>query len=73
MAAQNPGFAGQTLAVDFAGVAGSAHYLFGTDDLMGALGYGSPLSLPYLLDQAAPALAAAADGDPTTAVVQPVV
>jgi iron complex transport system substrate-binding protein len=140
VAEQNPDFAGQTLAVDFAGVGGSAHYLFGTDDLrtqfftdlgfevadastpvsqeqlplfdqdvligggytkdvaladplfagldvvssdravyfgdyttdlMGALGYGSPLSLPYLLDQVAPALSQAADGDPATAVEQP--
>jgi iron complex transport system substrate-binding protein len=137
VAARNPGFAGQTLAVDFAGVGGSAHYLFGTDDLrtqfftdlgfdvtdtstavsqeqlplfdqdvligggytedealadplfagldvvasdrtvylgdyttdlMGALGYGSPLSLPYLLDQLEQPLAQAADGDPATAV-----
>jgi iron complex transport system substrate-binding protein len=36
-----------------------------------ALGYGSPLSLPYLLDEVVPALAAAADGDPATAVRQP--
>ena len=35
-----------------------------------ALGFGSPLSLPYLLDQLVPALAAAADGDPGTAVQQ---
>ena len=136
---QNPGFDGRSLAVDFGGVGGSAHYLFGTDDLrtqfftdlgfdvadastavspeqlplldqdvligggytedealtdplfagldvvsqdrtvylgdysgdlMGALGYGSPLSLPYLLDRVAPALAQAADGDPATAVEQ---
>jgi iron complex transport system substrate-binding protein len=40
---------------------------------MGALGYGSPLSLPYLLDRVAPALAAAADGDPATVVEQPTV
>ena len=36
-----------------------------------ALGYGSPLSLPYLLDRVVPALAAAAAGDPATAVQQP--
>jgi len=35
-----------------------------------ALGYGSPLSLPYLLDELVPALADAADGDPATAVQQ---
>ncbi len=138
---QHPDFAGTTLAVDFAGIADSAHYLFGTDDLrtqfftelgfdvadtstavsqeqlplldqdvlvgggytkdealpdpllagldvvssdrtvylgdystdlMGALGYGSPLSLPYLLDAIVPALAQAADGNPATAVEQPV-
>jgi iron complex transport system substrate-binding protein len=37
----------------------------------GALGFGSPLSLPYLLDLLVPALAAAADGDPATQVEQP--
>ncbi len=37
-------------------------------DVSAALGFGSPLSLPYLLDEAVPALAAAADGDPSTAV-----
>ncbi|MBY3552797.1 iron-siderophore ABC transporter substrate-binding protein [Modestobacter lapidis] len=141
-AERNPDFDGQALVVDFAGVAGSAHYLFGTDDLrtqfftdlgfdvadtstevsperldlldqdvligggypedegltdplfagldvvsqdrtvylggydgdvMGALGYGSPLSLPYLLEQLVPPLAQAADGDPATAVEQPTV
>jgi len=142
VAEANPQFAGASLAVDFAGVGGSAHYLFGTDDLrtqfftdlgfdvpetstavsqeqlplfdqdvligggytkdegladplfaglgvvsedrtvylggydtdlMGALGYGSPLSLPYLLDLLEQPLAAAADGDPATAVEQPAV
>jgi iron complex transport system substrate-binding protein len=38
-----------------------------------ALGFGSPLSLPFLLDEVVPALAAAADGDPATAVEQPTV
>jgi iron complex transport system substrate-binding protein len=33
-----------------------------------ALGFGSPLSLPYLLDEVVPALAAADDGDPATTV-----
>ena len=37
----------------------------------GALGFGSPLSLPYLLDLLVPALAQAADGDPATPVEQP--
>ncbi|MGY1760896.1 ABC transporter substrate-binding protein [Geodermatophilus sp. SYSU D00779] len=37
-------------------------------DVSAALGFGSPLSLPYLLDEAVPALAAAADGDPSTVV-----
>ncbi|SDO44100.1 iron complex transport system substrate-binding protein [Klenkia soli] len=36
-----------------------------------ALGFGSPLSLPYLLDQLVDPLAAAADGDPATVVEQP--
>ncbi|MGY2080498.1 iron-siderophore ABC transporter substrate-binding protein [Modestobacter sp. SYSU DS0657] len=37
-------------------------------ELSAALGYGSPLSLPWLLDRVEPALAAAADGDPATEV-----
>ncbi|PWW25053.1 iron complex transport system substrate-binding protein [Geodermatophilus normandii] len=37
-------------------------------DVSAALGFGSPLSLPFLLDEVVPALAAAADGDPATAV-----
>ena len=36
-----------------------------------ALGFGSPLSLPYLLDLLVPALAQAADGDPATEVENP--
>nr|WP_276612427.1 ABC transporter substrate-binding protein [Kineococcus vitellinus] len=35
-------------------------------DFAGALGNSSPLSLPYAVEQAVPALAAAADGDPGT-------
>jgi iron complex transport system substrate-binding protein len=42
-----------------------------TDDLMGALGYGSPLALPYLLEQVEAALGQATDGDPATKVAQP--
>jgi iron complex transport system substrate-binding protein len=38
-----------------------------------ALGFGSPLSLPYLIDEVVPARAAAADGDPATAVEEPTV
>ncbi|MGY1831098.1 ABC transporter substrate-binding protein [Geodermatophilus sp. SYSU D01180] len=37
-------------------------------DVSAALGFGSPLSLPYLLDEVVPSLAAAADGDPSTTV-----
>jgi iron complex transport system substrate-binding protein len=40
-------------------------------DVSAALGFGSPLSLPYLLDVVVPALAQAVDGDPATAVEQP--
>lgn len=36
------------------------------DDFAGALGFNSPLSLPYVLKVAVPRLAAAADGDPST-------
>lgn len=40
-----------------------------TDDAFaGALGFNSPLSRPYLLEQAVPRLAAAVDGDPATKV-----
>ncbi len=135
-AAENPGFADSSIAVDLTGV-GSGHYLLGADDLRtqfftdlgfsvpeastdvsperldlleadvlavngytrsdadadallssldvvtqgrtvllggysgevsAALGFGSPLSLPFLLDEVVPALAAADDGDPATAV-----
>jgi iron complex transport system substrate-binding protein len=37
-----------------------------TEDFPAALGFGSPLSLPFALDVAVPRLAAAADGDPAT-------
>lgn len=46
-------------------------YLDLTDQFAGALGYSSPLSLPFLLDEAVPALAAAADGDPATTAPEP--
>lgn len=36
------------------------------DDFAGALGFNSPLSLPFLLEIAVPRLAAATDGDPST-------
>lgn len=47
---------GRVIAVDGAG------------DFAGALGFNSPLSRPYLLSLAVPRLAAAVDGDPSTAV-----
>jgi iron complex transport system substrate-binding protein len=50
---------------------GRVVYLDLTDQLAGALGYSSPLSLPYAIDQAAPMLADAIDGDPGTEVDQP--
>ncbi|CAN5654956.1 MAG: ABC transporter substrate-binding protein [Rubrobacteraceae bacterium] len=37
-------------------------------DFAGALGYSSPLSLPFALEEAVPQLAAAVDGDPETEV-----
>jgi iron complex transport system substrate-binding protein len=46
-------------------------YLDLDDQFSGALGYSSPLSLPYLLDEATPKLAAAVDGNPATEVEQP--
>jgi iron complex transport system substrate-binding protein len=46
-------------------------YLDLHDQLAGALGYSSPLSLPYAIDEAVPRLAAAIDGDPKTKVEQP--
>ena len=46
-------------------------YLDLTDQLAGALGFSSALSLGYLLDTEIDTLAAAADGDPGTAVPQP--
>jgi iron complex transport system substrate-binding protein len=46
-------------------------YLDLTDQFAGALGFASPLSLPYLLEEAVPKLAAAADGDPSTTEPDP--
>jgi iron complex transport system substrate-binding protein len=46
-------------------------YLDLTDQFAGALGFASALSLAYLLDTEVDTLAAAADGDPGTAVEQP--
>jgi iron complex transport system substrate-binding protein len=46
-------------------------YLDLEDQFAGALGFSSPLSLPYLLDEAVPKLAAAADGDPSTTEPDP--
>jgi iron complex transport system substrate-binding protein len=46
-------------------------YLDLADHAAGALGFSSPLSLPYLIDELVPRLAAAVDGDPATAVEQP--
>jgi len=50
---------------------GRVIYLDLGDQLAGALGYSSPLSLPYAIDQATPRLADAIDGDPKTEVAQP--
>jgi iron complex transport system substrate-binding protein len=46
-------------------------YLDLEDQLAGALGYSSPISLPYAIDEAVPKLAAAVDGDPATEIEQP--
>jgi iron complex transport system substrate-binding protein len=46
-------------------------YLDLTDQFAGALGFASQLSLPYLLEDAVPKLAAAADGDPSTTEPDP--
>jgi iron complex transport system substrate-binding protein len=41
------------------------------DQFAGALGFSSPLSLPYLIDEAVPKLASAVDGDPATTAAEP--
>jgi iron complex transport system substrate-binding protein len=46
-------------------------YLDLADQLAGALGFGSPLSLPYAAEGFAPLLSDALDGDPATKVEQP--
>lgn len=46
-------------------------YLDLGDQAAGALGFASPLSLPFAIDEVVPKLAAAVDGDPETAVEQP--
>jgi iron complex transport system substrate-binding protein len=48
-----------------------AVYLDLEDQFAGALGFSSPLSLPFLLDEAVPKLAAAVDGDPATTGAPP--
>jgi iron complex transport system substrate-binding protein len=41
------------------------------DEFSGALGFSSPLSIPFLLDEALPQLEAAVDGDPGTTEPEP--
>jgi iron complex transport system substrate-binding protein len=45
---------------------GRVVYLDATADLANALGFSSPLSLPFALEHGVPRLAAALDGDPAT-------
>ncbi len=47
---------------------GRVVYLDQTGDFANALGFSSPLSLPYVLDEGVPAVADAVDGDPGTEV-----
>lgn len=46
-------------------------YLDLTDQMAGALGFASAISLPYLLDETPDMFAAAVDGDPATKITQP--
>jgi len=50
---------------------GRVIYLDLEDQLAGALGFGSALSLPYAAENFAPKLEQALDGDPATKVEQP--
>jgi iron complex transport system substrate-binding protein len=50
---------------------GRVIYLDLDDQVAGALGFSSPLSLPYAIDEVTPRLADAIDGDPETEVDQP--
>lgn len=59
----NPVFAGLDVATE-----GRTLYLDQTSDLAIALGFSSPLSIPFALDAFTPRLAAAVDGDPSTPV-----
>src|SRR5699024_9597996 len=54
---QSPDVAKQNRMLDFGAF---------SDDFAGALGFNSPLSLPYVLEVAVPRLAAATDGGPST-------
>lgn len=47
---------------------GRVVYMDNEDNLLGAIGLSSPLSLPYALNEAVPRMAAAVDGDPKTRV-----
>lgn len=59
--ADNPLYQRLALAREGRGV-----FLDGSDDILGAIAFNSALSLPILLDELVPQLAAAIDGDPGT-------